>query len=105
MNNTPETVSAIIAQLGGPKIFAMAFKSCAYATSPKTYVTFAIAPSLKRAAKCTHVRVTLEPSDTYKVEFIKVTGIKTTTVAEYDDIYNDMLKELVEKKTNLYLSL
>ncbi len=107
--NAPYQVTEIIAQLGGPKIFAMAFKSFAYATSPKVQVTFLVAPSLKRAANCSHVRVTLEPSDTYKVEFLKVTGTyyerKCSTVYETEDIYCDMLKGLVEQKTGLYLSL
>jgi hypothetical protein len=102
---TPFQVTEIIAQLGGPKIFAMAFKSCAYATSPKTQVTFAVAPALKRAAKCSHVRVTLDPSDTYTVEFLKVAKFDCKTVSEVGDVYCDQLKELVEKTTGLYLSL
>jgi len=105
MSNMPNEIAAIIEQMGGRKIFAMAFNSSAYATSPKPYITFSIAPSLRRAAKCTHVRVTLEPSDTYKVEFLKVRGVECKTVYETDDIYCDGLKGLVERKTGLYLSL
>jgi hypothetical protein len=103
--STPFQVKEIIAQMGGNRIFSMAFKSCAYATSPNISVTFVIAAALKRAAKMSHVRVTLMPSDTYKVEFINVRGTNVKTVAEADDIYCDQLKELVEQKTGLYLSL
>ena len=102
---TPYEIETIIAQMGGPMIFKMAFKSCAYATSPNPAVTFLVAPSLKKSAKCSHVRVTLEPSDTYKVEFINVRGTDVKTVYETDSIYNDQLKGLVEEKTGLYLSL
>lgn len=103
--STPYEIQAIIEQMGGRKIFAMAFKSCAYAVTPKPSVTFLVAPSLKKAAKCTHVRVTLEPSDTYKVEFVKVRGTTAKTIREVADVYCDQLKELVEKSTGLYLSL
>lgn len=107
MNPTkcPDTIANIIATLGGGKIFAMAFSSYSYGTSPNPVLTLSIAPSLKRAAKMSHVRVTLMPSDTYKVEFISVRAGKVKTVAELDDVYCDMLKPLVETKTGLYLSL
>jgi hypothetical protein len=103
--STPYEVQTLIAQMGGPKIFAMAFKSCAYAVSPNLQVTFAVAPALKRAAKCSHVRVTLDPSDTYTVEILNVRGATTKTVSETQGVYCDMLKELDEGKTGLYLSL
>lgn len=102
---TPHEIETIIAQLGGPRIFAMAFKSCAYATSPSPSVTFAVAPGLKKAAKCSHVRVTLDPSDTYTVEFLRVTRTETKQVFALEGVYCDMLKERVEKQTGLYLSL
>lgn len=105
MTKTPDTIATIIAQLGGARIFAMAFKDSAYSVTPNPSLTLRVAPSLKKAAKCTHVRVTLMPSDTYKVEFLKVAKYDVTTVSEFDDVYCDMLKELVEEKTGLYLSL
>ena len=47
------------------------------------------------------VRITLNGSDTYTVEFCK--GVKCTALKEY--IYGDMLINLFEKTTGLYLSL
>lgn len=52
-------------------------------------------------AKGNGVVITLEPSDTYKMEFFN--GNKSVKV--YDDVYNDKLKEIFEKQTGLYLSL
>lgn len=103
MTMTP-VAATIVAQMGGPKIFAMAFKR---AVCDENSITFEVAPGLKRGAKCTHVRVTLMPSDTYRVEFLKVGKFDVTPVkfGVYDDVYCDTLKSLVEEKTGLYLSL
>jgi hypothetical protein len=51
------------------------------------------------------VRVILEPSDTYKVQFFKVRGVNCKAVAEYEGIYVDSLHGLIEKETGLYTSL
>jgi hypothetical protein len=106
MTKTPYEVQAIIEQMGGRRIFAMAFSASMYCVSEgKTAVTFTIAPALKRAAKMAYVRVTLDPNDTYTVEFIAARAGKTTVVESFEGVYCDMLKPLVEKTTGLYLSL
>lgn len=48
------------------------------------------------------VKIQLEPSDTYRVQFFNTRAKLLNT---YDDIYCDRLKSLVEEKTGLYLSL
>ena len=55
--------------------------------------------------KINHVRVELKSDDTYKMEFLKVGKIDWKTVKEYDGIYCDMLVEIFEDVTGLYLSL
>jgi hypothetical protein len=55
--------------------------------------------------KCNVVRVILEPSDTYKVEFVKSRGMSYKKTAEYEGVYVDMLHSLIEKETGLYTSL
>jgi hypothetical protein len=60
---------------------------------------------MKTLNKSTHVKIILDPSDTYTVKFIRVHGTKITTVSEHSDIYCDMLVELFENETGLYTHL
>lgn len=51
------------------------------------------------------IRITLAPSDTYTVEFGKVRAGAYKKIDEVNDVYNDMLKRIIEKRTGLALSL
>jgi hypothetical protein len=58
------------------------------------------------------IKVTLDPSDTYTVEFIKIgrrdpkTMIPPVkTVGLFKDVYNDMLKSVIENFTCLRIAL
>lgn len=98
---------AVIAQLGGQKIFAMAFSRAVYGESE---VTFHVAPCLKANDKISHVRVSLLPSDTYRVEFLYVPkrGARkwdVTTVDDVSEVFADSLIGIVESRTGLRLSL
>jgi hypothetical protein len=124
MTNTIKTgtVSAdpcltICRQLGGPAIFAMAFKDCGYSTDAdgNYQTTLRIAPALVRGVpgKGTHVRVTLKPDDTYTVELIRVFKIdrrtfdipEPVTVDKRIGVYADVLRTTVETMTGLRLTL
>ena len=48
------------------------------------------------------VKITLTPADTYHMEFMWAWGTKCKTVAEYDDVYADMLCDVIESATGLY---
>lgn len=52
-------------------------------------------------------RVILDPSDTYTVEFHKITkrGLNCKVVKSLSGVYCDMLTEIFESTTGLYLSL
>ena len=52
-----------------------------------------------------YVKITLEPSDTYTVEFGRVYGNKYTIITTLDDVYCDKLKEVISYETGLCLSL
>jgi len=66
-----------------------------------------------------HVRITLDPSDTYDVEFSWVTNrgaasilrdpvspiVRTKIRSEASGVYADMLHDLIESKTGMYVSL
>ena len=60
---------------------------------------------IRGSSKANVVRITLEPSDTYKIEFVKSRGMNFKTVAQYEGVYVDMLHSLIEKETGLYTSL
>jgi hypothetical protein len=54
------------------------------------------------------VKITLDASDTYTVEFKRLgraPSFKVFDVADYSDVYVDMLHGLIEKHTGLYTSL
>lgn len=66
----------------------------------------------KMCSKANLIRITLDPSDTYTVEFIKqgrlsrkTFTVKSSTVKVVDGVYNDMLRDVFENFTGLYLSL
>lgn len=51
------------------------------------------------------LRVTLDPSDTYTVEFLSLRGSSRKVKGSFSDIYAEDLKPLFERETGLYLSL
>lgn len=51
------------------------------------------------------VRIVLEPSDTYRVEFWSIRGASAKLKKAFDDVYADSLRGLFENETGLYLSL
>lgn len=57
------------------------------------------------ANKANHIRIQLMGNDTYTVTFIKIWGTKITEISKHEGIYNDMLKNLFEGETSLYLSI
>lgn len=59
----------------------------------------------RNAKGVTHFIVTLEPDDTYTVRFMRVWGKKITEKGTTSGVYVDMLCELFESSTGLYLSL
>jgi hypothetical protein len=72
-------------------------------TGTENALTFRFKARAKNGSNC--VRITLEPSDTYKVEFISIRGRSVKVKSTHEDIYCDVLRELFERETGLYLSL
>jgi hypothetical protein len=66
-------------------------------------LTFRFKARAKNGSNC--IRITLEPTDTYKVEFLSVRGTKVTPKGDFSDVYADSLKRVFEGETGLYLSL
>jgi hypothetical protein len=115
MNTTnTETRSAlaiattVIAQLGGVRIFAMAFASSTYGyQGDAVSVVFKIAPALVRGTKgrATHVTVQLQADDTYTVWTSRVTRRDCSQGEVLSFVYADQLRSVVESMTGLRLSL
>jgi hypothetical protein len=57
--------------------------------------------------RCTHVRITLDPMDTYTVEFLRFNRktYEFTECSKHEGVYNDQLKDLFEAQTGLYVTL
>lgn len=60
---------------------------------------------VRGSRKVTHVKVTLNAQDTYDIAFLKVRGTKVTEVSTSEGVYNDMLQDVIENHTGLFLSL
>ena len=67
------------------------------------YVGFKFAAKAKN--KANYCRITLNAMDLYNVDFMSIRGASVKTVESHENIYNDMLKNLFEQSTGLYLSL
>lgn len=93
----------IVAQLGHSMGRMSAMIGAHSFTAAEVGVTFKFKARAKNGANC--CRVTLKPSDTYKVEFVSLRGVALRTKGEFHDIYADTLKNLFERETGLYLSL
>ena len=96
-----EIAKTILQQLGGNKFIAM--------TGAKNlgFTDKGIQMKIGRNAKgVTHVIIDLDRGkDLYNIEFVKIRGMKRTTVKKLKGIYADQLKKLFTKYTGLRVSL
>ena len=56
----------------------------------------------------THIRVQLDPSDTYTMQFLKVgraPRFERKVLSETDNVYVEDLRRIIEQKTGMYTSL
>ncbi len=93
----------IIAQLAGSAVQLKLFLGAFDLVYSDSAITFKWKAKAKNSANC--CRITLEPSDTYKVEFLRVWGTKVKAITEMTDIYNDQLREIFERETGLYVRM
>jgi hypothetical protein len=96
--------NTILQQLGG-KPFATVTGAKNFLGDDKSLM-FSL-PSTRHFVKdgINKVRITLEPSDTYRIEFMKIGRRKgvfdVKTIKEINDIYCDMLQEVFSRYTGL----
>jgi hypothetical protein len=95
-----QVANTILVQLGGQKFCAM--------TGAKKFIAddhslaFAIPAAKDRINK---VRITLDFSDTYTVQFYAIRGTKFRIVSESTGVYFDQLQSIFTEATGLYTSL
>jgi hypothetical protein len=85
-------------QLGKKAMFMMGAKNIA---GDNNSLSFKISGS----PKYNFIKITLNSLDLYDVKFIKYFNYKITREVEVNNVYNDQLKDVIEKNTGLYLSL
>ncbi len=99
-----EVAKTILEQLGGGRLMAM--------TGAKNFVggefslTFRL-PSTKDFVKnrINHVRIVLDPSDTYAVTFSRIRGAKVVEISSHEGVYCDQLQSIFEEATGLFTRL
>ena len=101
-NSDLQAAQTIIAQMGGSRRLAMMIGASVFAGDDNS-VMF----SFKGSRKMNKCRVTLDATDTYTVEFFKYSPSKGTcpVVNEISGVYGDMLVDIFESRTGLFLSI
>lgn len=90
--------NTIMNQLGGRRFVAMT--GARNILGGENFVSFRI-PATMTKNRINYVKVILEPSDTYTVEFSAIHGRNVKLVSTHDDIYCDVLQELFTEHTGL----
>jgi len=101
MERNPEIAATILRQMGGMgKICAM--------TGAKNFIDYGNGVSFRFPnnvkGRPNTFKVTLDPDDTYSVEFGRCRGTTYKILKTLNGIYWDMLKSLFEQESGLYLS-
>lgn len=90
----------ILSQLGGSGRLKM-MCGCKDFAGDATSLQFKVGANAKKVSCC---RIVLDPSDTYTVQFYSGRGAAMRKTVELSDVYADMLREIFEKNTGMYLS-
>lgn len=96
--NTLEVANNIRAQIGNRALLMMGARNLVGSENSLSF-------QIGGCPQVSHIKVTLEPSDTYKVEFFKIRGTNIKTVHTSEMIYADGLCQCIEVNTGLLLSL
>lgn len=86
-------------QLGQKALVMMGAKNLA---GGDNYLSFRIGRNSKGV---NYIKITLNPKDLYDIEFGSIRGTNYKVKYKATDIYADMMHEIIEKNTGMYLSL
>jgi hypothetical protein len=100
MTNVAHT---ILSQLGGSRFLAMT--GAKHLVASANSLQFVLPRGAKN--KSNKVRITLDPSDTYTVEFYRWNArqFALTKVGAFEDVYCDNLGEIFTKETGFHRTL
>ncbi len=93
----------ILRQLGGTRFLLMTGASFVTGRNDPPRLSFKLGKGARK--KITHVQITLNPRDTYTVEFRRIRGISTNRlVSGHSDIDAEQLCALMTEETGFALS-
>lgn len=94
--------NTILQQLGGKRFVHMTGSHTF--TGTQNSLSFRLR---RNQVNASGMRITLMPTDTYKVEFYRIRKMEAIPMPQhtYEDVYFDMLQEIFTKVTGLYTHL
>jgi hypothetical protein len=99
-DRTNEVATEILRQLGGGT-FIVFTGARAFGVEDSGALRFQLPPGTRNGANL--VRIRLDPSDTYTIEFHRITGVASTELIEsLDDVYVEDLQDVFTRATGLY---
>ena len=88
----------VLNQLGGNKFIAMTGAKDFVKDDAKQMIAFKIG---RNAKSINYVRITLNPMDTYDMEFIMIRAGKLTVKSKAEGVYNEQLQEVFKEHTGM----
>lgn len=102
MTENQQITNEILRQLGGGRFVAMT--GAKHLCEIERGLGFALPNNFAKDG-INAVKITLDPSDTYTVKFIRIGRSKLTVIEEVSNVYCDMLQDVFESATGLYTHL
>ena len=102
MTENQQITNEILRQLGGGRFVAMT--GAKHLCEIERGLGFALPNNFAKDG-INAVKITLDPSDTYTVKFMRMTRSSLKTIYEDSDIYCDTLQQTFTERTGLYTSL
>jgi hypothetical protein len=102
-----EVANEILRQLGGRQFLALTGARNLVGGDNSLSMQVSASAQVPLKNRCTHVRITLDSSDTYTVEFMKFSRktLEFTECSKHEMVYCDGLQDLFEAQTGLYVTL
>lgn len=94
-----EVANTIIQQIGRRALYMIGAKNL---VGGNNCLSFKI---MRNANGISGIRVTLDASDTYTVEFLKIRKYEVKVASQFEGVYFDQLRDLIESETGLFTSL
>jgi len=98
--NTLTVANEILNQLGGGRFKAMTGVKHVYGDENSLGMHLT-----KNKIKAKYLKITLDDSDTYTMEFSTMKGYDFVVLQKYEMVYADMLQDLFTEATGLYTHL